>query len=136
MGAAGESMKKIGLVCMMFTVLATFGVQAQGSDTVETWHCFTWIDIFVRKKVSVELTRATEASGQVSVAGITYSALFYIEGINRRWDFGEDIQYSFIISPDGRGSYYDFSRVEEGETTWPSQEFYCMSPWSLELGKP
>lgn len=121
-------MKKIALTCILFTALATSGVPAQGSDTGEIWRCFTGIDIFRRKKVSVELTRKTEVPGQVSVAGVTYSAYFHIEGLNRRWDFGEEMNYSFVITPDGRGAYYDFSLVEDGETTEPSQLFICESP--------
>lgn len=121
-------MKKIGLTFIMFIVLATFGIQARGNDTVvEKWRCFTGIDIFRRKKVSVELTRETGVPGQVSVAGVTYSAYFHVEGLNRRWDFGKEMNYSFIITPDGSGAYYDFSLAEDGETTEPSQLFICES---------
>ena len=41
----------------MFTVLATFGIQAQGSDTGEIWRCFDPYD-FGKNNVLVELTRA------------------------------------------------------------------------------
>ncbi len=124
-------MKKIGLTFIIFTVLATFGVHAQGDDTVETWRCG---DIMTPSTIVVELTRKAgfEFLGQeqISVAGVTYDdALFYIEGLNRRWDFGKDLKYAFIIKPDGRGAYYDFSLLEEGETrTGPSQQFRCVSP--------
>lgn len=168
-------MKKIGLACIMFTGLATFGVQAQGIDTVETWRCFDPYDSG-KNKVLVELTRETRvrsvtteeqvenlkalleakgvplkkpedlkpiedfvesmnaitpnamASGQVSVAGVNHPAVFYIEGLNRRWDFGKGMSYSLILKPDGSGSYYDFSRVGKGEPTGPSQRFDCVSP--------
>lgn len=176
-------MKKIGLVGIMLTALATFGVQAQGSDiTAETWRCFDPYDLD-KNTVLVELTRekrvrsATKeeqvenmvenlksflaaegvtperpiddpdgraviedvvesmnaifdgkAPGQVSVAGVTHPAVFYIEGLNRRWDFGKQMSYSLIIKPNGSGSYYDFSRVGEGEPTGPSQRFDCVLP--------
>ena len=125
-------MKKIGLICLMFTALATFGVQAQGSDTVETWRCYGLRD-FDKNSVLVELTRVTAAGetqgfGQISVAGVTHHALFRITGFDRRWDFGKDLKYAFIIKPDGRGAYYDFSLLEEGETTKPNELYDCVSP--------
>ena len=126
-------MKKIGLTCILFTALAIFGVQAQGSDTVEKWRCFDPYYDSGKNTVLIELNRVTAAGetqgfGQISVAGVTHHALFRITGFDRRWDFGEGMQYSFIIKPDGRGSYYDFSLVENGETTGPSQRFNCVSP--------
>ena len=204
-------MKKIGLICLMFAVLTasgvqgqgndkvidalnflkSFGVQAQGRDTVETWRCFAPYD-FGKNKVLVELTRGTlveltrgtesrsltteeyienlksffaaqgvtlkeediedlkslpkipegfveglkaifsgKASGQISVAGVTHRALFRITGFERRWDFGEEMKYAFIINPDGSGAYYDFSLLEEGETTKPSQLYDCVLSRSL-----
>lgn len=50
-------MKKIALTFITFIVLATFGVQAQGSDTGEIWRCFDPYDSG-KNKVLVELTRA------------------------------------------------------------------------------
>ena len=168
-------MKKIGLTFIMFIALATFGVQAQGSDTGEIWRCFAPYD-FGKNKVLVELNWGTKlgsltteeavenlkavakaegvplkkpvedlkpeiermvelvnvmVSGQVSVAGVTHSAFFDIYGLNRRWDFGKDLKYAFIINPDGSGAYYDFSPVEEGETTKPSQLYDCVLSRSL-----
>ena len=128
-------MKKIGLTFITFIVLATFGIQAQGSDTVKTWRCFSKFD-FDKNTVLVELTRVTVAgetqgSGQISVAGVTHCALFRITGFERRWDFGEEMKYAFIINPDGSGAYYDFSPVEEGETTKPSQLYDCVLSRSL-----
>ncbi len=126
-------MKKISLACIMFTMLSTFGVPAQGSDiTAEKWRCFARSDLN-KNTVLVELTRVTVAgetqgSGQISVAGVTHHTLFRITGFDRRWDFGKEMQYSFIIKPHGSGFYYDFSLVEEGETTGPSQRFNCVSP--------
>ena len=126
-------MKRVCLIFITFTVLSTFGVQAEEGDiTAEKWRCFAPSD-FNKNTVLVELTRVTVAdgtqgSGQVSVAGVTHPALFRINGINRRWDFGKEMNYAFIVKPDGRGSYYDFSWIEDGETTGPSQLFNCVSP--------
>ena len=118
-------MKKIGLICLMFIALTAFGVQAQGGNTDETWRCFAPSD-FNKKTILVELTRVTVAGetqgfGQVSVAGVTHHALFRITGFDRRWDFGKEMQYSFIITPNGSGAYYHFS-------TYPIQDFDCVSP--------
>ena len=123
-------MKKIGLISIMFTALAAFGVQAEEGDIFERWRCF---DHPYGDTVLVELTQLTSAGkaqgmGQVSVAGVSYRARFWINGLNRRWDFGKEMNYSFIVKPDGSGSYYDFSWVKDGETTGPSQLFKCVSP--------
>ena len=206
-------MKKIGLTFIIFTALATFGVQAQGDGTVETWRCFDPHDSD-KNTVLVELTRGAElrsltteeaveflkalfkaegvtpkrpiedlkpvievlvesitteeavenlkalvkaegmtpkgpiedlkpviedlvdsinatAPGQISVAGVTHFAFFYIEGLNRRWDFGKEMNYSFIIEPDGWGVYYDFRLAEDDGRTKARQVFKCVSSRSL-----
>ena len=128
-------MKKILLIIFVLTAVLTFGVQAQESEdtTTEIWRCFDWVD-FEKKTVLIRLTRVTRHSedlgfGEVSVAGVSYMALFRVTGLDRRWDFGSDElpNYSFIIQPNGDGAYYDFSNVEVGGTTKPSQNFTCVS---------
>lgn len=42
------------------------------------------------------------------------------QGLDRRWDWGENGQYSFVITPDGNGRYYDFTNVPAGESTKPA----------------
>ena len=83
-------MKKMCLAFITFTVLATFGVQAQEGrgTTTEKWRCFAVTDIR-KETVLAELTRETadgetEGSGEVSVAGLTYPALFQVAGFVRR----------------------------------------------------
>ncbi len=129
-------MKKSTLGFLILTVFVTFCVQAQNNEgsTIETWRCFERMD-FSQSTVLVELTRVTVDNmnfgvGEVSVAGITYPATFGVNGFNRRWNFGLDDSwdYSFIITPSGDGAYYDFSNVDEGDTTAPSQLFNCISP--------
>ena len=137
-------MKKISLTLITLTVFATFGVQAQESSniTTEKWRCFGQLDYRLSLLEEggpptgpgvVGLTRVTgegedRGFGDVSVAGVTYRAHFRIIGFDRRWDFGEGTKYAFIIKPDGSGSYYDFSGVEDGSKTRPSQLFNCVSP--------
>ena len=130
-------MKPITRTCLAFiafTVFATFGVQAQEGrkEIIEAWRCFASSD-FSKTTVLAKLTRRTlegeaEGVGKVSVAGLTYPALFRVVGFDRRWDFGEEYDYTFIIEPSGRGRYFDFSSVEDGGTTNPSQFFKCVSP--------
>ena len=65
-------------------------------------------------------------------------------GLDRRWDFGDELAYAFIIRPDGEGMYYDFSEVDDDEKTGPSQHFFCSrtvgmaAPWppSMRIPKP
>ena len=112
-------------------------VQAQGSGTTtEKWRCFDRYDSG-KKRALVKLTRVTEDGGksgfgEVSVAGITHKASFKVEGFDRRWDFGDEsiwdpYLYAFIIYPDGRGAYYDFSGTD-GKQVPPRQTFDCVSP--------
>ena len=46
-------------------------------------------------------------------------------GLNHRWDWGPNTEYSFIIKPDGTGLYYDFSTVGKGESTKADDVFEC-----------
>lgn len=118
---------------VLLTLLSTVGVQAEDgpSATTEEWGCFLPGD--PKKKVLVQLTAVIRSAvdwgfGEVSVAGITHDARFKVAGLNRRWDFGRDMQYAFVIYPGGLGAYYDFSTVEDGARTDPSQQFRCEPP--------
>ena len=42
------------------------------------------------------------------------------QGLDRRWDWGENGQYSFVITPDGNGRYYEFTNGPAGESTKPA----------------
>ena len=70
--------------------------------------------------------------GYFSLDGTTYGFVLYDggdegeithysrQGLDRRWDWGANGQYSFVITPDGNGRYYDFTNVPAGESTKPS----------------
>lgn len=68
--------------------------------------------------------------GGVYVVGTSevQDAIYYVEGVNRRWDFGprvsktQPLRYSLLIQPDGTGLYVDFI---SGGTVKPSQIFTC-----------
>ena len=125
-------MQKVLLTFVALIVLAACGVQAQesGDVTTEKWRCFGLLD-FSQETVAVRLSRIAgedHGFGEVSVAGITHRAGFQVAGFNRRWDFGIELNYAFIIEPDGSGAYYDFSNVEDGGMAGSSQRFNCVSP--------
>lgn len=66
----------------------------------------------------------------ISVSGITHDAYYYVAGFNRRWNFGShpdgtNFGYSFIIMPNGKASYYDFTMSDADKTAVPSQSFFC-----------
>ena len=114
-------------------------VQTQESNgtTTEKWRCFDKYSSS-RKTALIKLTRVTEDGeksgfGEVLVAGVTHKALFEVQGLNRRWNFGEETRagsytYAFVIKPNGDGAYLDFSDVELGGKTRPKQLFNCVSP--------
>ena len=62
--------------------------------------------------------------GEIEASGSTQKTFFTIQGINRRWDFGHDLKFAFIITPNKSGAYYDF-RSSEGKRVEPSQLFMC-----------
>ena len=136
-------MKKGLLTFGILTALAIFDAQAQSPQELinENWHCYGRRD-FGEKTVLVKLTRILKAGsntgiGTVSVAGVTYFALFKLAGFKRQWDFGkgERPNYSFVIQPDGTGGYYDFSRLKPGEGTNPHSFYKCVNKGSeTDLG--
>ena len=63
----------------------------------------------------------------VVAAGDIKEAIYYVEGINRRWDYGPLLdkklpRFSFVIEPDGTGLYVDFIN---GYPAKSSQQFQC-----------
>jgi len=44
--------------------------------------------------------------------------VYYRNGLDHRWDWDS---FSFLITPDGEGRYYDFSNVPRGESTSPKR---------------
>jgi len=47
-------------------------------------------------------------------------------GLNHRWDWGPNgAEYAFVIQPDGKGLYYDFTAVSKGESTTASSVYKC-----------
>ena len=47
-------------------------------------------------------------------------------GLEHRWDWGPNgSEYAFIIKTDGSGLYYDFTNVEDGNTTKAKEVYKC-----------
>ena len=118
-------------------VLVAFGLftvyeQVRGqslSGVLERWECQTVAGVLT-DTAGITLTRgelndARVGDGEVSVAEIAYRARFSMEGLQRRWDFADGGVYAFVISPDGSGAYYDFSRADPGERVAPSEGYRC-----------
>ena len=114
------------------------GNAAEETSDVGIWRCLNQFNYakyavrgdFPHDKVLAALTPYSEEAGvsaRVSVAGVDYAAVYYVQGIDRRWDFGDELKYTFVVRPDGSTLYYDFSRAEEGEEIPPKQTFFCVS---------
>jgi len=47
-------------------------------------------------------------------------------GLEHCWDWGPNLNdYSFVIKTDGTGLYYDFSTMEDGESTKARAVYQC-----------
>ena len=109
-----------------FFLASTFG---SGEQQTETWHCFK---LFDRHKAMPLFTLIRMGIvGEVAVAGTAHMEQFQVDGLDRRWDWNCDekmCRYSFSISPDGTGRFYDFSVSDDGRAK-PRQVFECqLSP--------
>ncbi|MCY3814794.1 MAG: energy transducer TonB [Gammaproteobacteria bacterium] len=119
------------VVLVVSGVLTGFAQAQEESYTriVERWECKTFAGVLTDTG-GITLTRgelddAHVGEGEVSVAEITYRAVFRMVGLRRRWDFGEDWDYAFFVDPDGTGAYIDFSGVEPGESAAASEMYRC-----------
>ena len=139
-------MRKTQVLLASFCLLPAVGQpqEAQSSTIIERWACLNALgrlallfedggyDDIPEEKVVVRLTRRSSKDdksgfGEVSITGITHRARFSVEGLDRRWDFGENGEYAFVINAQGGGAYYDFSDADAGEVVQSSLEFGCIS---------
>ncbi len=96
----------------------------------ETFKCQAGSIWFSGQPIVIVLTVDDEGkSGTIKVAGVTYTAMYRVQGFNRRWDFRQHdnatFDYAFVMQASGNASYYDFSKAERGDETSPSQDFIC-----------
>ncbi|CAH8189324.1 hypothetical protein [Vibrio aestuarianus] len=95
-----------------------------------SWRC---TDYVYEGKVLTELgwfnNPDLESIGFILYDGssIGQTTLYERKGLNHRWDWGSgtDLNYAFIIKPDGTGLYYDFSSVRPGDSTKASSIYKC-----------
>ena len=108
-------------------VSALLLVSVAHSATIEEWECRDYKynsseNILAEAKVNEGGT-----TGGISVAGVTHKTSYEVTGFERRWDFGlrkdSTYAYSFVISPDGMGRYYDFG---SSKSTKPSILMRCL----------
>ena len=95
-------------------------VSASGKG--ERWEC-GWLRSSTRTVIAEgELEKG---KGVLVVDGVRKSARFGVVGFDRRWSFGRNSEYLFLIGANRRGRYYDLSDLEVGEKVGPSQIFSC-----------
>ena len=98
-------------------LLITFNVQAQEDQKITTveWQCYSPVDYskgemyksYSGLKVLVNLSRTTEGNasngtGTVTIAGITFQGTFEIQGLDRVWRYKNSGQtHKFVIGPSG-----------------------------------
>ena len=107
-------------------VIGGDSITEQESGGFETWICW---DYFNGGPVVVEVGYFGELEeiGFVLYEG-GYSGeptLHQRTGLEHRWDWGYEANYSFIVKPDGTGLYYDFSLVPDGATTKAKDLYKC-----------
>ena len=101
---------------------------------LERWACGDFVDGCGFRPCPVVLTANVHSgTGTVEFAGVVEYAQFKIHGLERRWDWclDDDGGYgcAFVLSSDGDGAYYDFTKVmpdSDGvHRTKPSELFKC-----------
>ncbi len=122
-------------------LIVCFGCAASKTQqqvrTKDVWNCYSprdydlWWRLTKAKlpaskpEIIVVLTRwRNKPGGQVWASGSTWTADYGIEGINRRWDFG-DGRYAVILQPDGAGRYYDFTFAGDDGKAEQRNAFQC-----------
>lgn len=99
---------------------------ANAGTKVQTWDCYTsYAEVNEGAPVIVSIT--SKNKGKINVAGITHKADYHVDGFDRRWDFEDDRgRYSFTLSPDKKGYYFDFTNIKKGAKIQSSMSFFCL----------
>lgn len=97
---------------------------------IERWKCGDYFDgcgLFDTDCVTLT-ANLYNGTGEVSFGEIIETTQFSIQGIERRWDWCLNSEFSydcaFVISVDGTGSYYNFRGSYDG-TAKPRDLFKC-----------
>lgn len=93
---------------------------------IERWYAVDKYDSNSEVLFQVVRVLQLENTGYVLYGNgsIGTAAVFSRQGLNLRWDWGDNLEYSIVIHPDNTGYYYDFSSSKDG-TANPSG-FYTM----------
>ncbi len=87
------------------------------------------------KDETLYLSQMTDM-GRIKFAGETFVTDFLLQGLDRRWNWGQDSRrnydYSIILRSNNRAGYYDFSvdksfpqKLLDGDRVSPRQMFEC-----------
>jgi hypothetical protein len=119
-------MNKLALF-LLFTLCTSSASFAQ--EVVEIWRCQAGnYDSGSKVLVKATIMEGRDA-GDILVAGVVYKAVYSVSGFERRWDFDfstkNTYNYSFVIWPEGKALYYDFSSATVGDTVKPSMSMFC-----------
>jgi hypothetical protein len=102
------------------------------AQSAETWECqaFTGWEWADGRPILVVAKHDEKNVGTVSVAGTVQTAVYSVQGFDRRWDFGprigtKRVAYSFVMQPNGHASYFDFSMADDKGRASPRQQFVC-----------
>lgn len=94
----------------------------------ETWLCSDYIS---GRRVIVEVGRFEPPNfsekGFILYDNTSSGELtsYQRRGVNRRWDWGPNAEYTFILKPDGTGLFYDFTNQSTNESIRASNVFKC-----------
>lgn len=110
--------------------------KAKNSDALEileTWNCYEPRKVGEFKRIDEVLVTAIRYKntymdveyGEIVVAGTSQMAVFFVEGLNRYWQF-DGYEFAFVIKPNGDALYYDYRDTEERATVDASQIYECV----------
>lgn len=99
----------IGMRGLMFAAaLASAGAYA---EPIEIWECRD-VNSMTGELLVTAVVNQGRKTGSIDVAGVTHHTRFYVDGFERRWDFGltkdGSYRYAFTIEPNGMAKYYEF----------------------------
>lgn len=96
-----------------------YSVSESNLGGVERWYV---VDNYNTSNTEVRFQVGYFIESETGIGFILYGngttgelADFSRQGLDLRWDWGDNLQYSFIIQPDGTGLYYDFSTSTDGK---------------------
>lgn len=116
---------RILLFALLFVPIWT-----QAQVGLRTWKCFEYRKVDERAPV-ITLIDSEDPSSALDKWAIfifdkQIEAYFKLKGLEHTWLFGDDLNYTLLIKPNGLGYYYDFTGVKVGEETNPKDIYSCV----------